>query len=149
MANGGHDWWELLWQYTQGAIAAIATAASSAVGWMAYRYRKYVGLLIQHERRIKRHRRVLNDVLQVLKANENGQKNARAIERCNEAIKQIQDEMDALNSEVGKYSDLTAQVKGAMDAHILTLQGVTRELQQMQARFDMVFLNGPRRNADK
>lgn len=139
MANGEHDWWATIWQYAQGAIAAIASAASTAIGWMAFRYRKYVAMLHEHEERIQRQRRFLRRVKKVLDDNENGKKNARAIEKCRELQQAMQAEMEALNIEVGKYSEITMQCKGMMESHLAMLQGITRDYQQLQARFDQLW----------
>jgi hypothetical protein len=137
MANGDH-WWATFWEYAQGAIATIATAASSAVGWMAWRYRTYVSMLSSHETHLKRHRRALKRILKVLNDNENGQKNARAIKDCERHLKQMQAEMDALNTEVGKCYDLALQGKGSIDSQLVMVQGLVRELEQMRSRFDQV-----------
>jgi hypothetical protein len=139
MANGEHEWITTLWQYAQGAIAVIASAASSAVGWMWYRYRRHIGMLLNHERRLRSHGQWRKKVTAVIDEQEGGRKNARAIEQVREIQKSMQAEMDALNIEVGKYSEITMQCKGMLESNLVALQGVMSQMQQMQSRFDQLW----------
>jgi hypothetical protein len=137
MANGGGDWWDTVWQLGQGAIAAIASAASAAVGWMAYRYRHYVKIVTKAHHyvqllkeaktrtRIVRHEQDLRRIKKVMAANDDGRVNARGIEECRREIGDVAQEVEkqavelaALNDEVEKMSRMCDRL-----GHILETQG--------------------------
>lgn len=141
MANGEHDWWTTLLTWAQGAIAAVASAASSAVAFMAYRYRKYVGMLLAHERRLARINRYLVKVKKVIDENEGGRKNARLIETCRMDITRTQQEVMALNDEVEKLSTVVSEYSG-------TLKMMVTEINRMRDTLERILPFASRRNTD-
>lgn len=57
MVNGSNHWWDTLVRLGEGAIAAIAAAASAAMGWMFHRYRIDRATLLTHDKYINALRR--------------------------------------------------------------------------------------------
>jgi DNA-binding transcriptional MerR regulator len=146
MANGGGgDWWDTAWQLGQGAIAAIASAASAAVGWMAYRYRHYVRIVskahhyvemlkeVKTRSRIVRHEQDLRRIKKIMAANDDGRVNARAIEECRRQIGEVAKEVDKQAVELAALNDEVDKLSRACDrwGHVLETQG---DIQKEMAR---------------
>jgi hypothetical protein len=112
--NDTSHWWDTVIRLSEGAIAATAAAASSAAGWMFYRYKHDRAKLLEHDKYIRslRRRRVLTKTMEHAKLLANIE---RRLADTSKLADQLDDQIKAMANVAmslqGSVTNLTALVE--------------------------------------